>query len=739
MNSNRLSAFVGLAPHLIGGVVVIVAAAYAGLWLGARDVSPREAKKHSGRTPAASTFPDTAQQGPEAPRGFYVYLGWDRLPIGDVVLDEAGLAEAAGVDAIITPMQLPWPGHGPRYADAFAPVRRVLDAAPETDVILDLRLAPAETWFEENPSARVADPDQSDVFPSLAHERWRQDVAVALRAAAEWLEVENALPRIRGVVLRSDAVHPWGASLLIDRTDANAKAFKAWATDQRSKNDRIKKAIQAVGGLDKIKLPAEDDVIQPFAPSLRSLYAQFSSDALGDALQYLAAETKSAFGRQKAVYLPYGYSLGGASGQGALARLLDDKHVSGIIAPVSSTGRGVGGVGGFIGPVTSAGIRGKEWIHLDDTRTGLERDAEQAAPAAAASEQVYHVQRRNFAASLVHGISYAPADPQGMGALLDTAMWERFGRMRDVASEYVNLSSEGGYGPPPSALTPLLVVIDEESFANVPGESPAGNPLIRRVRDSVLRSGVPARFCLLQDILQSRTGPAQAYLFVNTFELSEPDRLRLRRIFSRERATAIWMYAPGVIGPGTPEENVSDIVGMQVRSFPSGATAGSKSELVSPWIEKDTAFGESVALNPLFYIDDEDSSSIARYRSSDLVSAAIRFFGADEEPDWTSIFIAEPALPTGLLREVLQIAEVHVYVETTDPPVLQTMHLGRGLMAVHADEPGERLFDLGVHCAVEDLLNPARGWPRRRFLTLPMAGGETVLFRLVPESATARP
>ncbi len=735
--SSRLSTFISIAPHVIGGIAVITAAAYAGLWLGGRDAPTNAVEKRSSRNDSASAPVDASQQSPKNPQHFYAYLGWDRLPIADVVLEEARLAEAVGVDACIVPVNLPWLGHGLKYVDAFEPVRRIMDAAPETDVILDLRVAPPATWLAENPSARVADPDNSTEFASLAHERWRSDVASALRAAAEWLTVENTLPRVRGVVLRSDSIHAWGASMMLDKTESNTNAFRTWLASRTSSDAQLQELVESTGGIETVSVPDNSETVAPFERSLHVEYAKFAIRAVGDALQFLAAETKSAFGKQRAVYLPYGYSLGGADGHGALARLLDDKNVDGIFAPVSSTGRGVGGAGGFIGPVTAAAVRGKEWIHLDDTRTGLERNAERAAPTASVSEQVYHVQRRNFSAALIHGISYAPADPSGMGALLDSEMWGRFGSMRDVMGDHVNHFLVDGYGSSIGAISPLAVVVDEPSLAYLSDTSAVSTSLIEGVRDSVLRAGVPVRFCLLHDVLQGRADPAKAYLFLNAFELTAPDRLRLRRKLEREKATAIWMYAPGIIGPESAHENVSDIVGMNVRSFPSGATAGSKSALVSPWIEKDATFGESIALNSLFFIDDEDASTIALYRASDKVSAAIRFFGEDEEPDWTSVYIAEPTLPPGLLREVLQIAEVHVFVETTERPVQQTMHLGRGMMAVHAEEPGERLFDLGIQCSVEDVLNPARGWPPRRFLTVPMAGGETAIFRLKPEAKPA--
>jgi hypothetical protein len=728
MGSGRASALLGLAPHILGGVLVIVAAGYAGLWLGGRPMTV--STPDPVEDDASVSEPGNAAKKPAAPQRFYAYLGWDRLPIADAVLEEARLAEAVGVDAIIVPVDLPWPGHGARYAEAFEPVRQVMEAATSRSLLLDLRLAPPDSWYTENPSAHVVDEDNAASEPALTSKAWREDTRLALRAAAEWLNNEGLLPRVSGVVLRAHAMRPWGALFYHDQSEGTQEAFADWLKQASRSDEFVRTVVNAAGGPNKVAFEDAVADAKPLELGAPSVYAKFASQAVADAIVNVAREAKGAFGANKRVYVPYGFSFAGYTGHDALGDVLAVAYVDGIIAPVSSVNRGVGAVGGFVGPITSALAHGKEWIHVDDTRTGLERDAERDAPASNASDQVYHVQRRNFAAALVNGLSYAPADALGMGSLVDRDMWERFGRMRDAALAQAKMDAEGA---PDQIAQPIVVVLAQSGAAYLPQHSPIASAMLRAIRDAVLRSGAPVRFAMLDDVLDGRIEPARAYLFANAFELSSADQLQLRRLLERNRAAAIWMVAPGVIGPKKPEENVSDVVGMRVRKFPTAATSGSVSDIVSPWIEQGTEFGEGHALNPLFYIDDEEASTIALYRSSKKVSAAIKFFGGDGEPEWSSIYVAEPSLPAELLRELLQIVDIHLFVETTERPLTQTMHIGRGLIGIHANEVGERLLDFGESSEIVDVLNPARGWPKRRYLTFPMSAGETVIFRLNPE------
>ena len=117
---------------------------------------------------------------------------------------------------------------------------------------------------------------------------------------------------------------------------------------------------------------------------------------------------------------------------------------------------------------------------------------------------------------------------------------------------------------------------------------------------------------------------------------------------------------------------------------------------------KTNPWARSVRGSPLFYIDDEEASVVAKYADSDRVSAAIAFL----EEGWTSVYIAEPALSSSLLREILQIFEKHVYVRMTPAGLNDTIHFGSDLIAIHAQGAGERLIELTQTSDVTDLLDP---------------------------------
>ena len=140
------------------------------------------------------------------------------------------------------------------------------------------------------------------------------------------------------------------------------------------------------------------------------------------------------------ILVPYGYSfesLHSASGHFALELLLES-DVTGFISPVSYFDRGLGGVGGMMGPFDSARLRDKQWYIIDDTRTGVERSedtGEFERIKGIRAEDVYEVQRRNFAMALTYDLGLIWSDPQGEGWLNDEQQWVQFGKLKDIYSK----------------------------------------------------------------------------------------------------------------------------------------------------------------------------------------------------------------------------------------------------------------------------------------------------------------
>jgi len=288
----------------------------------------------------------------------------------------------------------------------------------------------------------------------------------------------------------------------------------------------------------------------------------------------------------------------------------------------------------------------------------------------------------------------------------------------------------------PTPDTFLVLVVDEQSRFYQQCDARLNRIVLTHARDCVLHASVPARFCLLQDVLEERVPQAAVYLFLNAFRLQEGTRERLHELLARQGAAAIWLYAPGYIAGSAAVENVSATTRMGVKAFDGPATSGSIYQLAGTWINKNEEYGEAIEWAPLFYVDDEGVDVIASYRDSGQPSAAIAFF----EEGWASIFLAEPSLTPALLREILHILGQRLYFQETTVKHFDATYFGPNFFGVHAQEAGERLIHLGPERLwnVQDLLVPEIGWLQKRSFMLPLKAGETRLLKLTPADDFAR-
>jgi len=74
-----------------------------------------------------------------------------------------------------------------------------------------------------------------------------------------------------------------------------------------------------------------------------------------------------------------------------------------------------------------------------------------------------------------------------------------------------------------------------------------------------------------------------------------------------------------------------------------------------------------------------------------------------EFPEWKSIYIGAPNVPSNLLRSIASYAKVHIYSYSDD-----VLYADRNFITIHAVKPGEKLICLpkktDVYDAVENRL-----------------------------------
>lgn len=729
-------------------VGVIALSIVAGLWLGDHwdDLSALWRPQPTAPGAVAASLPEPEEEEYEAAEApafdppLYFYAG---LPAGgdmSVVSAEAALAAGAGIHRHMLAVPLPWPDPAQGAAAALERLDALFAADPEGKAVVCVDLNPPASWLERHPTATVTVDGVPQPFACVASEAWLADARNALTALLQAVRERYAPERLLGCMIGGLESGRWYRDGGYDACQDNVIGFRRWLRLRYANDDQLRKAwaddaetLEGAGVPENLDPDTEEAFLTLPEMQRHADFLQYTSEAVADAIAVLAAHVKEQAGPGLQVFAPYGYSFeieSNADGQLGFAKLLDSP-VDVFVSPVSYADRGVGGAGGYMGPIDSALEHDKQWLLIDDTRLASATDPADpdAAPLAPAADDVLSVQRRNFAAALCRGVGLAWADPEGAGWLNDADTWNRLGRMR---SAYAALYA-APEGETETVVQPLYehaalaVVVDEASrFCERPGDRLG--VLLRQYHTAALRAGLPVQFYLLQDVLRDTVPPASVYWFVNAFRLTPEQRARLHEILQREKAAAVWSYTPGYVGEGVSVENIAATVGMSVTAFKNGGQSGSAYDLAGKWIAKGDTFGTTERWDPLIWIDDEKANVLARYADSKKPSVGLVY----REDGWRSVYAAEPAMTPAMLREILTLLEEHIYFRKTPPVTFDAAYFAPELIAVHAVEAGDRPIDFGQVFDVQDLFDPEAGWPRTRLINLTLYPGETRVLRLQP-------
>lgn len=772
---------------IAGVLALLTVAVAAGLRLG-RDSVPdyapaTVAEEKPAPKPVTGEVPplpkEDAKKGTRVPPVYFA-AGAASDAEWNVALEEISMASAAGVHQYILAIPLPWTGPK-QLEEVTGLVAKVVAADPKARFYFRVNLNPPEAWMQAHPNDLASVNGQAPTFPCPASEDWRDETGRVLAALVAGMEIAPFHERILGYVLTALAERRWYVSGGFDRSEANQNGFRNWLRKRYATDSALQKAWSQTGlTFDAVRIPDKPEagdtrhVFLAF-PEMQSVsdYLRYASEVTVEAVEHFAGLVKSVSESGTMVLVPYGFSFeltGNDAGHFELQALMDGP-VDGFISPISYEDRGLGGSGGMMGPVDSVLAHGKQWLLLDDTRTGMTRDAstgEIARLKGLRAEDIYNVQRRNFTAALMHRIGIVWSDPMGEGWLHDLEQWDRLGQMRTIYAHVLEDDARGqekgdekAAGAPPAAApekkeeTPvqaegeggtdgetdakaaeempnvpssLMVVVDEHSRFYQQCETPLNNLLLLNARDTALKAGLPTRFCLLRDVIGGQVESSPVYLFVNAFQLSKEDREKLHARLAQEKAIALWLYAPGLFDAGQDKDNVAATTGMNIVAFSGGGDTGSQFMLDGRWMKENQAYGETLPMNPLFHIDDAGSDMLAKYRASGKVSVAMK----PQDSGWTSVFFADPNLTPELLRETLRLFEQHLFIGPSDHNFFDTIHANGDLLAIHARQMGERVVVLGEFCNVEDLFDSANGWQEKQSFYLPMKAGETRLFKLSP-------
>lgn len=768
-----------IALRLMGAAAIIVVALLAGGLLGrftAPDYLPVPIEEKGPADAAAAEKSPLAAEAaaPMETPPILLQLGLGPDTQLDILDAEASYAAGIGVHRFMIPAVLPW-NEGDEPTATVDLMKRLAGVDPAAEFVLQLDLNPPAAWFESHADDRMAGTVGDMPLPCPASAPWLESAKAAfdrLRQALIKAELETS---VSAYALNGLLNGSWQRGPNADNSPANTAGFRAWLGRAYPDDGALQKAWSDPGASrTTVDVPVEaesagaPEVFHDLESEAQFVdYHRYAASSVADAIGAVASHIRSTAGAVPEIWANYGHVFEKArSGDGHLALgALIDSDVDGFIAPVSMLNRGIGATGGFMGPVDSAKAHGKTWIVIDDTRTGIAWNKESGQieqMRGLRAEDVHDVQRRNFALAALHGLTLVWSDPGGEGFLHDDEQWKVFGQLFDIYQQNIlagtaPAAAEEAETPPaaaeeevppgempaegvveagvPETMPPLeinhptiAVFVDEDAQCLLKDGTGFESTLMVN-RDAILQSGASAEFYLFDDLLDERVSPAPVYILLNAYRLSGAEVKKLQARFAAEKATVIWLYAPGYLDVTMNRTNVRDTVGMEVKSFDEPTPTGSKYALGGGhWIDEDQAFGDARLLKPLFYIDDPEADVLANFQQTQKASIAIRTM----ETGWTSVFVAEPTLSPAALREILRILEQPVFFRPGKQRFFDTSVIDGRMIAIHAEQSGERILNLGRFYDIQDLFNADMGWQQRESFVLEMHKGETRLLHLTP-------
>ncbi len=621
-------------------------------------------------------------------------------------LAEIRAAAAAGVHIHSTLVELPCPAPDNSLAFEVAAERisAILNSDPDGYVIPRVVFVPARGWKRANPSEVATYADGSSGDPSVASEIFWTEAQRSVEKLIAFLTQTNEgayTSRIAGYHLeRGEWFHP--QSLGYDRCIANRDGFREWLKSKYRNNIVLLRAAWYDGDAQfgSVEIPAQS----PRTNENRSFYEprreraiidfhEYTSEITAKRLIDLATSVKIAASHNALVSVCYGYTFEFGhtfSGHLALGLLEKSKAIDIICGPPSYRDRTPGGAASIPAPIDSPLLHGKLWLSEDDTKTFLApeaQDPEDFNIRLLDRRDTEQAQQRALGRTVAHATGIGFMDLWGEGWLDDETIWSQ---IAVFVSRYKAQLDRRKH----SRIPDVVALIDERSLLHVQKNEQFLRRLTSGLRDSLQRAGVSFGVYLQSDIL-SDTFPVEAklYLFMTPYRLNTELQAAVKEKLQNSGKTLAWIYAPGSceerpsIG-GAMEETATSTIGIALRQQEWHSEIGSRI-VDTHHVLTDRLSGREVGvrerLNPSFYVDDPDSTTLAEYQGSGLPSIAVKNCG-----DWKSVFVGDPYVSVDLLRGICRYAGVHVWTPQGD----DIIDIGNGYVTIHAVKEGHRLLRL---------------------------------------------
>lgn len=689
----------------------------------------------------------------------------------------------------IIDMGVPFGWTGPESYDYAGTDSRMDECLRQSDKVLILprmEVVPGDWWGEQFPNdiSRRADGSPAQFkrkwHPSFASPNYRKLALPAVRSFVRHLE-EKYGDRVLGYFVCNGVYGEWFSwnaywevnpgepppkKFGVEDYSAPAQeAFRQWLRKRYANSvNRLRQSWgDAAVDFQTAGVPSEEVRKRPthgifFDPKVSTRvpdYFAFYNDLVSDVLLEQVRATKEAVHRRKIAGVFYGYLWTNYqhlsmnhSGHLGLQKILDCGDIDFVAGPYTYDNRSVGGANNAQGLPETAARYGKLYFNEADTETHLHQRQWRWGnslrnPVDFAETKGLLV--RDFAYPFTGGFGTWFMELLG-GMYHDPAITGLLARLLAIDRQYLDADKRGE--------TEIAVVLDEPSFTWFADGEPFLSVLLNAQKSyELVYLGAPFETIRLADLVAGRTPPFKFYIFLNTFRVTSEQREQVHARLSRDRATALWVYAPGYIDQDLSVENIRRLTGMRVaESNQAGELRVEITDFAHPYtrpLPAGTAYGTDVnverirryfdhqiylkdisnpdlpplpglKLAPRFYGDDSEATVLGKLLEYDRPGLLVKRF-----PRWDSVYSSAPLLPAALLRNIARAAGCHIYTDAND-----VVYASRRFLAIYSPTGGERTIQLRRPGRVVDLLEGRTVASKARNFSLQMERNGAMLLGL---------
>lgn len=586
----------------------------------------------------------------------------------------------------------PWIGDGDDFSASDHTLDRFIEVDPQAMFILRIWVEPPHNWsgWKDAPqNERILYADGTRSLPSVASEYYWKKFEQSLRRLISRYEYSSYGKKILAYHVGGQNTTEWFHEGYREKgpdySEVNQRRFRKWLGDKYVSDEALAMAWgDASLKLEEATIPqiapgsfpigsvtakGKEDVLTFFMPPGDGNWIDFSeynSDIIADRIIASAKTIKEVTQGRKLAVAFYGYTFelcASFSGHDAMHRILRCPEIDVLAAPLSyqpRKGRLAGGMSAAMTAIDSVAAHGKLWINENDTRTHLVA-ADYEIPSwmplelygidkgTKTPEETLGILERDFALLVVHRVGTWWMDVVAGGAFNSPRLWQM---LKERGALYREV-----YDNPVPYHPDVAVIVDERSILHVKDLWDVRQNVLTNLRNACAESGAAVGYYYLDDFIEGITPPCEAYVFANAFYLVDEQIEAIHARLNRERATAIWQYAPGFLGPsGADIKRCGRITGIHLAVKDGKLGSRGQGDITNHtwgW------FAEN-RVSPRLIVDDQEAEPFGHYVDGGEISAARKRVG-----DHSTVFVGDFGLNPRLLAHLFEEAGVHIWTRNS--------------------------------------------------------------------------